>query len=165
MSVPLASRWILALAGALAWSAAAAQNMVGAGFGAYFGAPIHGVPVYGIPVYGVPLYGVPGYGVPWLWPNAGLGSWHYADRGPGIAPSCLRVGRCTVAELEVYYRTPYVLERRAPAAPEAAEQGLRPAFVFGPAVAPTPADAVRPEYRDASLPWEKYGESGKPLER
>jgi hypothetical protein len=158
MSAPPAARWLSVLAFALASGTSEAQGMAGAG--AYLG-----VPVFGFPLYGGPVYGVPVYGAPWLWPNAGVGAWHYADRAPGIAPSCLRVGRCTVAELEIYYRTPYVLERRAPTAPEETVQGLRSAYVFGPGVAPTADEAVRPEYREASLPWEKYSESGKPLER
>ena len=138
-------RCIVLLASAFAWGAADAQIVYGAGVG-----------------YGVPLYGAPWAG----WPYPGAAAWHPDYyRAPGIAPSCLRIGRCTVAEMEYYYRQPQTLERRAPAPPEGIDRSMPPAHLFGPGVGPTPDEAVRPEYRGVSRPREEFSESGKPIER
>ena len=144
MSVSFMLRCVLALAWAFVWIAAEAQIVYGAGTGFYYGVPLGGSS--------------------WSWPYAGLGAWYpNAYRLPGIAPSCLRVGRCAVSEMEYYYRQPHIFERRAPAAPEASSYGSQPVYVFGPDVGPTPDEAVRPEYRGASRPREAYSESGRPL--
>jgi hypothetical protein len=116
--------------------------------------------------YGAPLLWSP---APVPWPHAG--AWHpYAApsanyRSPDHAPSCLRIGRCTVAELQYYYRRPETLERRAPTAPEPAFDATLYVPIGRPGIAPTSDEAVQPEYQGASLPRDAFSESGKPLER
>ena len=112
---------------------------VGVGYGGYPVAPAVLVPLYPYP-----------YGV-------------YPDplRSTDDLPSCYRFGRCTLRELELFRDRPHRLDRLAPAAPggtpsAGAEQPRRAA------VAPTPVENIRPEYRGASVPRAEFGESGKP---
>jgi hypothetical protein len=76
-------------------------------------------------------------------------------------PSCYRFGRCTLRDLELFRDRPHRLDRLAPAAPDGAPHaGAQPPGRT--AVAPTPEENIRPEYRGASVPRAEFGESGKP---
>ncbi len=130
---------VLALAAAPHAAAQVVTGRAGYGYGVYPGAP-------GMPV---PLYALP-YGV-------------YADplRLSDDLPSCYRFGRCTLRELELFRDRPHRLDRLAPAAPGGAPNAgaERP---HRAAVAPTPEENIRPEYRGASVPRAEFSESGKP---
>lgn len=159
----LRHRLVALLAAGLACAAAPVGAQVVMGGGLWYGAPLLWPPG--------PMLWPP---APMLWPPAPI-PWPYGGvwqpsaapsanyRAPDFAPSCLRIGRCTVAELQLYYRRPEMLERRAPTAPE--PPGAAPAYlpIFPHGVVPTPDEAVQPAYRGASLPREEFSESGKPL--
>lgn len=110
----------------------------------------------GAPVIVVPVpYDAFWYPLPAPLPNA---------RAPGVAPSCLRVGRCTVEELEIYYRRPEMLERRAPAAPDAHQPPQYMGPLFAPGFTGTPEAEVQPEFRGAGTPRAEFESSGQPLD-
>ncbi len=112
---------------------------VGLGYGVYPVAPVVLVPLYPDP-----------YGV-------------YADplRFTDELPSCYRFGRCTLRDLERFRDRPNRLDRLAPAVPAGAPHaGSAPPSRA--AVAPTPEENIRPEYRGASVPRAEFSESGKP---
>ncbi len=85
-------------------------------------------------------------------------------RAPGVAPSCLRVGRCTVEELEIYYQRPEMLERRAPAAPDPGRPLPRVGPLFAPGFTGTPEEEVQPRFRGSSVPRAEFESSGQPLD-
>lgn len=137
--------FLLALA-ALACSTGTARAQIWVGGGVWTGAPVIVVPV---------PYDAFWHRLAPPLPNA---------RAPGVAPSCLRVGRCTVEELEIYYRRPETLERRAPAAPEAREPVHHMGPLFAPGFTGTPEAEVQPEFRGAGAPRAEFEASGQPLE-
>jgi hypothetical protein len=137
-------RIALLLASTLCTAAPApAQVAVGGGIG--YGSPVIVVPVPIVVPLASDRYAYPGV------------------RAPGVAPSCLRIGRCTPSDLEVYYSRPEALERRAPGASGPSGDAPFETRIFAPGVKATPEDEVRPEYRGASLPREEFEASGKPL--
>ena len=135
---------MLAVLALVATPRAEAQTVtggVGLGYGVYPGTPAVFVPLYPYP-YGGYLHPDP---------------LRFADD----LPSCYRFGRCTLRELELFRDRPYRLDRLAPAAPGGAPHaGSAPPSRA--AVAPTPEENIRPEYRGASVPRAEFSESGKP---
>jgi hypothetical protein len=129
----------LALAATLRAEAQIVAGGAGLGYGIYPSAPLVFVPLYPYP-----------YGV-------------YPDplRFTDELPSCYRFGRCTLRDLELFRDRPHRLDRLAPAAPDGAPHA-GPERPSRAAVAPTPEENIRPEYRGASVPRAEFSESGKP---
>lgn len=101
------------------------------------------------PIVLVPLYPYP-YGV-------------YADplRFTESLPACYRFGRCSLRDIELFRDRLHRLERLAPAAPGGAPHAGAE-LPSRAAVAPTPEENIRPEYRGASVPRAEFSESGQP---
>jgi hypothetical protein len=154
----LRRRLVALLAAGLACAAVPVGAEVVASGGLWYGAPLLWAPA---PI----LWPYPGAWYPYAAPSAvpyAAPSVNY--RAPDFAPSCLRIGRCTVEEVQFYYRRPEVLERRAPTAPETPSAAPPFVPVFPHGVVPTSDEAVQPAYRGASLPREEFSESGMPLD-
>jgi hypothetical protein len=128
----------LALAGALRAEAQIVAGGRGYGYG-----------VYPAPVVLVPLYPY-SYGA-------------YPDplRFTDELPACYRFGRCSLRDIELFRDRPHRLERLAPAAPAGAPHAGAE-LPTRAAVAPTPEENIRPEYRGASVPRAEFSESGRP---
>jgi len=139
--------WILALSGLAVIAPASGQVVVGGGVGyGYWMVPVPVVPLYAYP------YPYGGYSFP--------DPLRFED---GL-PSCYRVGRCSLRDIEFFRDRPHRLERLAPAVPGAnppADYGASP-WGFG-YVPPTPEENIQPEYRGASQPRAEFEESGQPI--
>ncbi len=133
------------LAVALGFASGAEAQVVTGGVGLGYG-------IYPVaPVVALPLYAYP-YGGGYIYPDP-------LRFGDGL-PSCYRFGRCSLRELELFRDRPHRLDRLAPAAPDGAPR-LQPEPPRR-AVAPTPEENIRPEYRGASVPRAEFSGSGTP---
>jgi hypothetical protein len=141
VSPPAVARGILAALALAATLPAAAQAMVGGvgvGYGTYPVAPVVIVPLHPLP-----------YGI---YPDL-----RFADE----LPSCYRVGRCSLRDIDRLVDRLNRLERLAPAAPQAAPGAVTTRLSRG-TVVPTPEEEIRAEYRGASVPRAEFSESGRP---
>ena len=136
---PIRTLAALSLVAALGAEAQVMAGGVGLGYGVYPAAPVVFVPLYPSPYGGYP------------------DPLRFTDE----LPSCYRFGRCTLRDIELFRDRPHRLERLAPAAPEGALHA-GPDRPGRAAVAPTPEENIRPEYRGASVPRAEFSESGMP---